>query len=612
MKVIKRIFIGLFALTFLTLLVGFYLLPMAFQAKYEGKMIKTRDGKGLVTLVHLPDGDGPFPTLIIRSPYELPHTPLAGMDTIDLSNIREADLGKLGWKEVTDAGYALVIQHTRGRIGSEGIALDMTDRTDGVDLIKWIQKQTWSNGKIGTCGDSIEAILAMLMNAENPEGLVASYVQIGTPNLVNEVNLGPGGALKLETFFPWAAEQILTADANHFTEMGYGPIDRRMARIKMGLKVREILSDLDKPQNVAAWKHLPLKDYPVFSEASKGWNQNLDISPNSPMSKYFNTSSSKVPTFYVAAWHDVFAPSQLSSFERGEKDRLNQRLLVLNGTHFSPENPAIWPIQPMLPWFDYLLKDKKSALLDLPRVIFPIANAKDEWYGTETWPPNSATMNKRHLSVAGQISQSGETITQSGKRTYKYNPDNPVPTIGGRNLMISHGPLDQQTIRQGKREDVLSYDSQPLDSQVVIAGHVYGNLSVSSDCPDTDFTVKLLDISPDGTATLVTEGIIRARFREGLNKEVFMQPKEVYQLKVDLGHIAWRFDAGNTIGVDVSSSNFPQWDRNLNTNQPLFSSTEKRIANNTIHHGLENGSFIELPIITDLNTLEHLPDFKTN
>ena len=90
------------------------------------------------------------------------------------------------------------------------------------------------------------------------------------------------------------------------------------------------------------------------------------------------------------------------------------------------------------------------------------------------------------------------------------------------------------------------------------------------------------------------------------------RPKEVYQLKVDLGHIAWRFDAGNTIGVDVSSSNFPQWDRNLNTNQPLFSSTEKRIANNTIHHGLENGSFIELPIITDLNTLKHLPDFKTN
>jgi len=156
-----------------------------------------------MTFVRLPDGDGPFPTLIVRSPYELPHTPLAGMEPMDFSNISDAQLGEVGWKEVTDAGYALVIQHTRGRVGSEGRAADLTDRADGIDLLNWIQQQAWSNGKIGTCGDSIEAILAMILNAENPEGLVASYAQIGTPNLVNQSNLGPGGAVKLESVLPW-------------------------------------------------------------------------------------------------------------------------------------------------------------------------------------------------------------------------------------------------------------------------------------------------------------------------------------------------------------------------------------------------------------------------
>ncbi len=612
MNRIKKIALGLFILICIILMVSFILIPMPFAAKYTGQMIPTNDGKKLVTLVHLPDGNGPFPTLIIRSPYELPHTPLAGMFPPDLSNVRDEDLGKLGWKEITDAGYALVIQHTRGRVGSEGKALDLTDRTDGLELIKWVKKQNWSNGKVGTCGDSIEAILAMLTNAENPEGLDASFVQIGTPNLINEVLLGPGGALKLEIFFPWAAEQILTADANHFKDMDYGPIDRRIARVQMGLKVQEILSDLENPQNVPAWKHLPLKDYPHFSAALSGWNQMLSAKPNSQVSNYFDASLSTIPTYYVAAWYDVFSPSQLNAFERGEKDSLNQRLLVLNGTHFSAEDPKVWPMKPLLPWFDYHLKGKKSALLDLPRVIFPIANGQDEWYGATTWPPNSANIEKWHLSKTGQLSKTVTSSFSAGIRTYQYNPENPVPTIGGRNLMISHGPLDQQTVRQAQRKDVLSYDSQPLNSPIVAVGHVYGNLSVSSDCPDTDFTIKLLDISPEGTATLVTEGIIRARFKEGLSQESFMKPDEIYPLTLDLGHIAWRFESGHSLGVDVSSSNFPQWDRNLNTNQSLFSSTEKRIANNIIHHGQVNGSFIELPIISDVNALEHLSDFKTN
>ena len=611
-KIVKRIAIGTVSVVVLTLVAGFIYLPEIFSAKYAGPTIRTEDGKALRTFVQLPEGEGPFPTIIVRSPYELPHTPLSGMDPIDFSDVDDKDLGKTeGWPEITKSGYALVIQHSRGRIGSEGKVLNLTDRKDARELVDWVRKQPWSNGRIGTTGDSIEAILAMLTNAENLEGVDASYVQIGTPDLINEALIGPGGALKLETFFPWVAEQILTADEAHYREMGYGPIESRLARIRMGLTVVQLLSDSENAHTVDAWKHLPWRDYPVFSDALAEWNQLLDARPGSAFASHYNATGSKVPTFYVAAWHDVFAPSQLTAFERGEIEGLQQRMLVLNGTHFSPEDPAAWPIKPILPWFDYLLKGEQSALLELPRVIFPISNGDDEWYGTDTWPPASATTDTWYLTAAGALDKSEVTSAGSGTRIYRYDPENPVPTIGGKNLLISHGPLDQQAIREDKRSDVLSYDSAPLSDEVVIAGHVYADLSISSDAPDTDFTVKILDIHPDGTSTLVTEGIQRARFREGLNKEIFMSPGEVYSLKIDLGHMAWRFNPSHRIGVDISSSNFPQWDRNLNTDQPLFSSTEFRVANNTIHHGGVNASRIELPVITDLDGLELQADFKT-
>lgn len=392
--------------------------------------------------------------------------------------------------------------------------------------------------------------------------------------------------------------------------MGTSFLERRRLILGMGLKVREIFSDLENPHNLDVWRHLPLKDYPYFSELGTGWNDMLDATPNSAVTKHYDASDTSVPTYYVAAWHDVFAPLQLTAFADAEKKNRNQRLLVLNGTHFTPENPGAWPIAPMLPWFDYHLKGEKSALLDLPRVIFPVANGNDEWYGTDTWPTPAASSTKWYLSADGNMSLQAEE-GQAGIRAYKYDPDNPVPTVGGRNLMISHGPLDQNKVRQANRDDVLSYDSAPLTDDLVIAGPVQGNLSISSDAPDTDFTVKILDVAPDGTATLVTEGVLRARYREGLDREVFMKSGEIYQLKVDLGHIAWRFKPGHRVSVDISSSNFPQRDRNLNTSKSLYSGVQRNIANNSVHHGGLNGSNIKLPVISNWDALEKLSDFKT-
>lgn len=610
-KLIKILAIGAGTLFILAVTAAFVLLPSIFDAKYGGPALTTEDGKELVTLVRLPEGEGPFPTLIVRSPYELPHTPLSGMPSEDFSDLPDEQLPDVGWAPVLDAGYALVVQHTRGRVGSEGIALDLKDREDAIQLIEWVKDQPWSNGKIGTTGDSIEAILAMMTNAGSPELVDASYVQIGTPNLVNDVMMGPGGALKLELFFPWAAEQILTADATHYKEMGYGPIKRRTSIVQMGLAVSQIFSDLENAHTVKAWQRLPLKDYPHFSEASEAWNAMLDAVPDSEVAEHFDGTDTDVPTYYVAAWFDVFSPSQLSAFEDGEAKNLNQRLLVLNGTHFTPEDPGAWPIQPMLPWFDFHLKGETSALMAQPRVIFPIANEDDEWYGTDTWPPSAASTETWTLTPNGTVTNSSLDAIGTGRRAYVYDPENPVPTVGGRNLLISNGALDQSAVREERRSDVLSYDSAELSTDVIVMGHIRGQLSISSSAPDTDFTIKIMDVAPDGNATLVTEGIQRARFREGRHRAVFLKPDEIYCLDIDLGHIAWRFKPGHRIAVDVSSSNFPQWDRNLNTSMDLYSSTEIRVAKNTIHHGGTHSSHIELPIVSDLTQLQRLSDLST-
>ncbi|WP_415400801.1 CocE/NonD family hydrolase [Tateyamaria sp. SN3-11] len=604
--------IGLSSAIAVAVIGGFAYLPAAFEAKYDGPTLATSDGTKLVTFVRLPQGDGPFPTLIVRSPYELPHTPLSGLHGMDLTSIPDEDLGEHGWPEITEAGYALVIQHTRGRIGSEGLALGQYDRSDAIELAQWVRQQPWSNGKIGTTGDSIEAINAMLTNAEADAGIDASFVQIGTPDLINGALKGPGGALKLETFLPWSAEQILTADAHHYDQLGYGPITRRTSIVGMGVQVGKLLSNLEDAHTVEAWWKLPLAEYPHFSKAASGWKNILESRPDSPVSTYYDAQVTNVPTFYVAAWFDVFAPSQLTAFELGEQAGADQRLLVLNGTHFTPEEPGVWPIQPILPWFDYHLKGERNALVDLPRVIFPIANAKDEWYGSDTWPPIQTSADTWHLTKTGRVSRTMPSREQSGTRVYTYDPENPVPTVGGRNLMISHGPLNQSSVREGQRSDVLSYDSDTLDAELVVAGHVYGTLTVSSDAPDTDFTIKVMDVAPDGSATLVTEGIQRARFRNGLGSETFMEPGQSYQLRIDLGHIAWRFAQGHRVAVDISSSNFPQWDRNLNTNDPLYSSTRIQVARNFVHHESQEGSYIQLPVLSDMSELQRLDDFQTS
>ena len=536
------------------------------------------------------------------------------MTPVDYEGVADSELGKVGWPEVTEAGYALVIQHSRGRVGSEGETFLETDREDGIDLMNWVLEQSWSNGRIGTLGDSAGANFSFLFNAENPEGLQASFTQVGSPDLMNESVLSPGGALKLEMFLPWTALQAVTSDDHHFETVGYSGVNGLLARANAMWVSRGIMADIESPHTSDAWKHLPLRDYPALADVVPGWNRLLDTGYKGPDTIFFDTNASRVPTYSATMWFDAFATAQFNAFERGEAEGKEQRLIVLKGTHYEIDKPGSWPIQPMIPWFDHWLKDDADALADIPKVIFPIENADDEWYGADTWPVQSTERQVWKFGADGGLSLAGAAASKEAvqaTRSFDYDPNNPVPTIGWRNLLVSSGPLDQSPARGSNRNDVLSYQGQILDESMLVAGHITGNLTVSSDSPDTDFAIKLLDIGPDGKALLVVDGILRMRHRSGTAQQEFMQAGESYDVEIDLGHIAWRFKPGHRIAIDISSSNFPQWDRNLNTAGTLYHSTEMRIANNTIHHGSNSVSSISLPIIYGTEGVTRLRNFRT-
>ena len=586
-------------------------LSYLFRAPYTSLMLPVADGTRLATLVQLPDGDGPFPTLVFRTPYDVPFTPLGGMKALESDGVRGQALAELGWPEITDAGYALVIQHSRGRVGSQGQALTLNDREDGVALVDWVKQQSWSNGKIGTMGDSGGAILSYQINAENPEGVLASFTQVGTPNMMKETIFGPGGALKLETFLPWVAEQAVTSDGNHFDAIGKQGLSGTWLRARSAWRARAILSSLDRdPHTSPAWRPDTLWDYPALSEAIPTWNGILSGGGTGPIADYFDVrADSKVPTFHVSTWQDVFHNAQMNTFVDWQAQGIPQKLLILQGTHYEIDEPSHWPVEPLLPWFDYWLKGDEAALDAIPNVMFPVANADDEWYGSDVWPPLGSEAETWVLGSNGTLAPSGSSIS-STTRSFTYDPQDPVPTMGGRNLLISTGHLDQTPVRGDARDDVLAYESDVLTEDLLVSGKVYGTLSVSSDRLDTDFTMKLMDLSPSGEAILVADGIVRMRHREP-GREQLMDPGQVYDVEIDLGHITWRFGEGHRLAVDVSSSNFPQWDRNPNSGLPFHTHTQMLVAENAVHHGDSSVSAIQLPVLRNLSSLIPLTDFKT-
>jgi putative CocE/NonD family hydrolase len=327
------------------------------------------------------------------------------------------------------------------------------------------------------------------------------------------------------------------------------------------------------------------------------------------------------PGMFTGGWYDIFVQGTINSFvsiqERGgPAARGNCRLVIGPIAHGKFDELEYPPNASRLPkgagpfrFFDHFVKGvDNGASQDKPVHYYVMGDPTDRsapgnyWRSVDGWPPPAKPTNVYFHADGGlrlkppssaQLS-SAQLSSADGKLSYKYDPNNPVPTIGGQNLNLPKGPMDQR--KAESRDDVLLFTSIALPEAVEITGRVRAKLYVSSDCPDTDFTVKLSDVYPDGRSMLLTDGILRARFRESFERENFLEPGKVYELTVDLWSTSIVFNRGHRIRVAVSSSNFPRFDPNPNTGRPFRADDRTRVATNTLHLSRRHPSHIVLPV----------------
>jgi putative CocE/NonD family hydrolase len=546
-----------------------------------------RDGVLLNTKIFLPDhsvwGPGPYPAIVERTPYGIG---------------RPDALPAEGFPEPVFYGYAYVQQDLRGRFYSEGVdRLFYDEGQDGYDAVEWIASQQWCNGKVGAYGGSARGIATYLMASENPPHLVACYVSVASANLYNDV-VFDGGALRMVDSIMWAMERVEGLSIDHMKKV----VPQSQWDLIPMLKehCREILSQMHaydsidypyRPVDSDLYMHLPLKYFDQSLSILQPWIDEILSHPEEDEFRNHLDVVEKidVPIMHVGGWYDFFSRSTVDAFVK-LLERGNQKLIIAPGTHF---DLGALPYASFLRWFDYWLKDIDNGIMNEPAVTYYRLGA-DDWQNASNWVPEGSKYIKGYLHSNGVLNiipcASGEEFDR-----YIYDPANPVLTYGGRNLMFTSGALDQRPVEKG-RTDILLYRSEALGEDVEITGSIKIVLSVSSNCTDTDFTAKLIDVYPNGNATLVLDNIIRARYRESMEKPVLMQPGSIYRIKLNLGDISYVFKAGHRIQLDVSSSNFPKYDRNLNTGETLYTQTQFNIAENTIIHNSTHPSYVIFPI----------------
>jgi hypothetical protein len=347
-----------------------------------------------------------------------------------------------------------------------------------------------------------------------------------------------------------------------------------------------------------------LAGYPDFSI----WQPFLDEIITHPTPDAFRARHNfrrtiDIPGFHVTSWFDIFQTSVIAAFQEIQARTGTQKLWVGPNEHYFVYASNFWPRDPYFEWFGHWLKDQPSDLINEPAVYYsPRAWVDDrashtprDWVRSERWPPPGTSPHRLYLCGDGSLAD----MPAGEPRSYRYNPRHPIPSFGGRNMLIDAGPRDQRPA-QSLPDYGLIYRGAPLDTELTIAGNVRLAVHVGCDCPDTDFVAKLIEVLPDGSAILLMDGVVRAMYRDPSAGPQPLVPDKVYPLTIDLGDIHHVFRAGSRIEIDVTSSNFPRRARNTNSGHPILAhdgEADIRIATNTVHHAQATQSFMELPVL---------------
>jgi len=558
-------------------------------------VVPMRDGVELAADLYLPKNvGGKFPVILMRTPYNKEGTTRAA-------------------QFFAGQGYAVVAQDVRGKFQSSGeYQVQATDRDDGYDTIEWASRQPWSTGKVGTYGCSyLGEVQILLAGARHPNHLAA---------IPQAAAGGLGTAGGYWSSFGAYESGVFSVSAGFGWFLGAGAKDKNPAKA----------DSFDFP---TVLKSLPVID---MIKRVKGPRTDFeDFVSHRPGDPYWlgrgyatDTTRFNTPAIHVNSWLDYGAEQVLFLFNLFRRNavnpaaRDNQSVIISPTEHCASERATehtrvgdkdvgdarlpYWSIY--RDWFDYWLKGVDNGVLRRPKVQYYVMGGKGEWRTANTWPVPDMRPVSYYLSSGrrGANTAAGDGFltltqpTQAARDSLTYDPDNPFPSRGGTicctgNPKDQAGMFDQSDLES--RPDLLVYSTPPLTAPVIIAGPVRATLYVSSDAKDTDFAAKLVDVDPDGKAWNVVDGIARVRYREGLTTPKLMEPGTVYRMEVNIKSVAYRFEPGHRIRLHLSSSNFPQYERNLNTGGNVFGETTWVVAKNAVHFGPEHPSALVLPVV---------------
>ncbi len=529
------------------------------------------DGVRLTSTLVLPDSIGPCPAILVRTPYGR------------YQHLEEARF----W---ASNGYAVVVQDARGKFDSEGEYLPfINEHGDGMATLDWMSGQAWCDGNIGMWGSSYLAFCQLVLASTGHPALktimpISGWLQEGG-------TVTNGGANHIMLSIPW----ILHEES----------------------QTRRSIADVDLD---GLFGYLPLIDvFKSLGIESRIWNRSFDFTPL----EAFRACDIRIPALHITGWNDFVHDSALNVYSQVARGGGSTQKLIVGPwihdqfytTYTEVGDEDFGPASAMgrkrlqelsLKWFDQTLKEDEAAVPGWPPARLFVMGA-NEWKDYDGWPPSNIRRVKFYLnsgnganSLHGDGTLSEEPPERESHDSYIFDPMNPAPTFGGANFhFFLHlaGVRDQREIEE--RRDVLVYTSPPLTEDIEIVGSVQTVLYAETEGRDTDFTAKLVEVRTDGYARIIEEGIIRASYRNGTGERDLLEPGTIYRLTVELGSTAIRIPKGHSVRLEISSSNFPKYDRNPNTGDDPLEAKMLKTVTQKIHHGGKYSSHVVLPVIIE-------------
>ena len=577
----------------------------AYSVKFESNQeLPLRDGTKTYVDVFRPDAVGAFPGLLQRTPYD--------------KGSSSSRSGTLDAVSAASRGYAVAIQDVRGRYSSGGeFYTFVNESNDGYDSVEWLASQPWCTGKVGMYGVSYVGATQWLAAKSKPPSLKGIAPGVTASNY-QEGWAWQGGAFELGFNLSWTVGALTAAN--------WGNLARRLPLTDDRLEsIIQAKDDLN-----TGFAHLPMREVPDLQGGLAPYYYDWMAHPE--YDDYWKAvsieeahSDIEVPAFNFGGWYDVFLGgtirnyARMSSLGATEDARRGQKLVIGPWVHggspvsvsgeynFGTRAGALaLDLQgQILSHYDYWLKGEDNGFVDQPPVrIFVMG--ENVWRYENSWPLDRAANTRYYLRSGGRANTlngdgalSLDSPNSEPPDVFAYNPLDPAPTRGGQlccdPAFMAAGAYDQRPVEA--RPDVLVYSTPPLERDTEVTGPVTVTLYASSSARDTDFTGKLVDVSPDGYARNLTDGIIRARYRNPRSSASLLQPGQVYEFNIDLWATSNLFRKGHQIRVEISSSNFPRFDRNTNTGAPIGTDSDFVSALQTVHHTAEYPSHVTLPIV---------------